>query len=112
MTIRRTTKPDIRPANCDVERSFPLVGVGDVPKLGSENAEKAKVFVTKGVSYYGLKRSKLLRAAQCRFLIRGMHKNDISTSVYTEAKGRQIRHLIFTNLTLSLLSENVCDAEK
>ena len=46
------------------------------------------------------------------YLIRGMHKNDISTSVYTEAKGRQIRHLIFTNMTLSLLSENFWDAEK
>ena len=66
MIIRRTTKPDIKPANCDVERSLPLFGVEDVPKLGSENVEKVKVFVTRGVSYHGLKRSKLLRAVQCR----------------------------------------------
>ena len=41
---RRTTSPDIKPANCDGERRLLLFEVGDVPKLGAENDQRSKDF--------------------------------------------------------------------
>lgn len=38
----RTTRPDIKPATCDGDRSLLLFEAGGVPKLGAENEQDMK----------------------------------------------------------------------
>lgn len=40
----RTTRPDIKPATCDGERSLLLFEVGNVPKPGAKNKHRRKDF--------------------------------------------------------------------
>ena len=42
---RRTTRPAIRPANCDGERSPMLFEAGDVPKIGAEMMIRETIFL-------------------------------------------------------------------
>ena len=42
--IIRTTRPDIKPATCDGDRSLLLFEAGGVPKLGAENEQDMKDF--------------------------------------------------------------------